>query len=201
MEDFVVRRRATYRQKTPKPTWRAIPDDAAEQLFSVLRCHRDRALISFWLSTGARAAELLGLRHGDLDVGARTITVVSKGSRAREAIPASMDSFAWLALYLAEDRPPLVEGGPVWWTRTAPARPLTYHAARAVLPRAACFSERQRRRHVLAGAGDAQQFVDRPTLTKRDDPRMFKPKNDQLVGRFCWSSRWQAAAGRPTLRV
>jgi hypothetical protein len=65
MEDFAVRRRATYRQKTPKPTWRAIPDDAAEQLFSVLRCHRDRALISFWLSTGRRAAELLGLRHGD----------------------------------------------------------------------------------------------------------------------------------------
>ena len=25
---------------------------------------------------------------------------VSKGSRAREAIPASVDSFAWLALYL-----------------------------------------------------------------------------------------------------
>ena len=136
MEDFVVRRRATYRQKPPKPAWRAIPDDAAEQLFSVLRCHRDRALISFWLSSGARAAELLGLRHGDLDVGARTITVISKGSRAREAIPASVDSFAWLALYLAEDRPPLIEGGPVWWTRTPHPRPLNYHAARAVLQRA-----------------------------------------------------------------
>jgi site-specific recombinase XerD len=136
MEDFVVRRRATYRQKAPKPVWRAIPDDAAEQLFTVLRCHRDRALISFWLSSGVRAAELLGLRHGDLDVGARTIAVVSKGSRAREQVPASVDSFAWLALYLAGDRPPLVEGGPVWWTRTQPPRPLTYHAARAVLQRA-----------------------------------------------------------------
>jgi site-specific recombinase XerD len=136
MEDFVVRRRATYRQKAPKPVWRAIPDEAAEQLFKVLRCHRDRALISFWLSSGVRGAELLGLRHGDLDVGARTIAVVSKGSRAREQVPASVDSFAWLALYLAEDRPPLVEGGPVWWTRTSPARPLTYYAARAVLQRA-----------------------------------------------------------------
>jgi integrase len=84
MEDFVLHRRATYRQKTPRPTWRAIPDDAAEQLFAALRCHRDRALVSFWLSSGARAAELLGLRHGDLDVGAHTITVISKGSRARE---------------------------------------------------------------------------------------------------------------------
>jgi hypothetical protein len=43
MEDFVVRRRATYRQKVPKPVWRAIPDEAAEQLFEVLPCHRDRA--------------------------------------------------------------------------------------------------------------------------------------------------------------
>ena len=137
MEDFVLHRRATYRQKTPKPTWRAIPDDAAEQLFGALRCHRDRALVSFWLSSGARAAELLGLRHGDLDVGAHTITVVSKGSRARETIPASVDSFVWLALYLAEEQPPLIEGGPVWWTRQGTsARPLTYHAARAVLQRA-----------------------------------------------------------------
>jgi site-specific recombinase XerD len=62
--------------------------------------------------------------------------VVSKGSRAREQVPASVYSFAWLALYLAEDRPPLVEGGPVWWTRTQQPRPLTYHAARAVLQRA-----------------------------------------------------------------
>jgi site-specific recombinase XerD len=136
MEDFVLHRRANYRQKTPRPVWRAIPDDAAEQLFGALRCHRDRALVAFWLSSGVRAAELLGLHHPDLDVGARTITVVSKGSRARETVPASVDSFAWLALYLAEQRPPLIEHGPVWWTRTTPPRPLTYHAARAVLQRA-----------------------------------------------------------------
>lgn len=111
MEDFVWHRRATDRQKTPRP-WRAIPDDAAEQLFVALRCHRDQALASFWLSSGVRASELLGLRHGDLDVGQRTITVVSKGSRAREVVPATVDSFAWLALYLAEQRPPLIEHGP-----------------------------------------------------------------------------------------
>jgi site-specific recombinase XerC len=136
MEDFVQHRRATYRQKTPRPVWRAIPDDAANQLFAALRCHRDRALVAFWLSSGVRAAELLGLHHPDLDVGRRTITVVGKGNRARETVPASVDAFAWLALYFAEQRPPLREGGPVWWTRTTPARPLTYHAARAVLQRA-----------------------------------------------------------------
>lgn len=61
--------------------------------------------------------------------------VVSKGSRVRETIPASVDSFVWLALYLAEGVP-TSEGGPVWWTRQGPPRPLTYHGARAVLQRA-----------------------------------------------------------------
>jgi site-specific recombinase XerD len=104
-------------------------------LFAVLRSNRDRALVSFWLSSGVRAAELLALRHGDLDAGRNTITVVSKGSRLREAVPASVDSFVWLALYLQEG-PPVQPGGPVWWTRQGPPRPLTYHAARAVLQRA-----------------------------------------------------------------
>lgn len=54
----------------------------------------------------------------------------------RETIPASVDSFVWLALYLREERPPAQPGGPVWWTRQGTPRPLTYHAARAVLQRA-----------------------------------------------------------------
>ncbi|WP_406046968.1 tyrosine-type recombinase/integrase [Kribbella sp. NBC_00889] len=137
MDNFVVHRRATYRQKVPRPAWRAIPDDAADALFSVLRSHRDRALVSFWLSSGARATELLGLcLDTDLDAGANTITVVSKGSRLRETIPASVDSFVWLALYLREECPPVSPGGPLWWTRQGTPRPLTYHAARAVLHRA-----------------------------------------------------------------
>ena len=47
-----------------------------------------------------------------------------------------MDSFVWLALYLAEQQPAVTEGGPVWWTRHARPRPLTYPAARAMLQRA-----------------------------------------------------------------
>jgi hypothetical protein len=82
MEDFVIHRRANYRQKTPRPMWRGIPDEAATALFDALRSNRDRALVSFYLSSGVRASELLGLRHGDLDAGHYTITVTSKGSRA-----------------------------------------------------------------------------------------------------------------------
>jgi site-specific recombinase XerC len=47
-------------KKEPRPVWRAIPDEAAEALFSALRSNRDRALVSFWLSSGVRASELLG---------------------------------------------------------------------------------------------------------------------------------------------
>ena len=135
MEDFTIFRRANYRQKTPRPVWRAIPDDAAASLFNALRSHRDRALVCFYLSSGVRASELLGLRHGDLDAGRYTITVTSKGSRMRETVPASVDSFVWLALYLSE-QPPIEPGGPVWWTRRSQPAPLNYHAMRAVLRRA-----------------------------------------------------------------
>lgn len=104
-------------------------------LFNSLGCHRDRALLSFWLTSGVRASELLGLRHGDIDIGRRTITVISKGSRLREPVPASIDSFVWLTLYLGE-APSGTPGQPVWWTRRGPRRPLTYSAARAMLQRA-----------------------------------------------------------------
>jgi len=132
---FAAHRRGAYRQKSPRPVWRAIPDDAADRLFGVLRTNRDRALVSFYLSSGVRASELLGVRHCDLDAGRNTLTVVSKGSRNRETVPASVDSFVWLALYLAE-RPPPVADGPVWWTLRGTPRPLTYHTMRAVLNRA-----------------------------------------------------------------
>ena len=128
-------RRASYRQKVPRPAWRGLPDDPVERLFDSLGSHRDRALLSFWLTSGVRASELLGLRHSDIDIGERTITVVSKGSRIREAVPASIDSFVWLTLYLAE-APPAEPAGPVWWTLRGTPRPLTYHAARAMLQRA-----------------------------------------------------------------
>jgi integrase len=129
-------RRATYRQRVPRTAPRSIPDDATDRLFATLACHRDRALVAFYLSSGVRASELLGLRLERIDYGRRTITVVSKGSRSLDEVPASADAFVWLALYLAELGGPPAMDGPVWWTRRRPRRPLTYHAARAVLGRA-----------------------------------------------------------------
>ncbi|WP_217697955.1 tyrosine-type recombinase/integrase [Sinomonas mesophila] len=136
MEPFARSRRGSYRQRVPQPAWRGIPDDAVAAIFDALEHHRDRALLAFWLSSGARAEELLGLRHGDYDFGEHTLTVTTKGTRSRDVIPASPDAFVWLALYMRQGQP-ADPGDPVWWTLAAKnRRPLTYAAARRMFARA-----------------------------------------------------------------
>ncbi|MDP8930864.1 MAG: site-specific integrase, partial [Actinomycetota bacterium] len=89
LEPRPLQRRAAYRQRVPRETPRSLPDMAVEALFNGLRSNRDRALVAFWLSSGVRASELLGLCHDRVDYGRRVITVVSKGTRALEEVPAS----------------------------------------------------------------------------------------------------------------
>ena len=130
-------RRAAYQPKEPKPAPRCIPDQAFSDLFAGLACNRDRALIAFYISTGARACELLGVPQGLIAPEEQTIGVVRKGSRALQHLPASADAFVWLRLYQQEMRG-LVPGGPeepVWWTLRRPFRPLSYDAARMVFTR------------------------------------------------------------------
>ncbi len=139
LEPFRLHRRGAYRQKQPEAAPRALPDEVVEDLFGALECNRDRALFAMFLSSGARAGELLGLTVGDVHPGDGRIYVQSKGlGGAKQACPASPETFAWLALYLGElaqegRRPDA--GEPLWWTRRHPLRPLTYTAVRAVLNR------------------------------------------------------------------
>jgi integrase len=113
---------------------RAIPDKKFDELFAELSCHRDRALVVFWISTGARASELLGAKRADADPGRQLISVVRKGSRILQEVPASPDAFVWLRLYQAEMDGLVVAGAddPLWWTLRRPFRALNYHAARAM---------------------------------------------------------------------
>jgi len=99
-----------------------------------MTCHRDRALLAFYVSSCARPAELLGLTGADVDYGGQQIAVLTKGTRAREWVPASPESFVWLAFYLGEGFAAAADQ-PLWWTRRRPRRPLTYTAMRAVLSR------------------------------------------------------------------
>jgi site-specific recombinase XerD len=131
-------RTGLYRPKGVKRPPRCIPDEQFNELFARLGSHRDRALVAFWVSTGARASELLGASCGDLDVGSQLITVIRKGTRAMQPLPASPDAFVWLRLYQAEFRGLVPEGrdDPLWWTLRQPFRQLNYHAARAMFSRA-----------------------------------------------------------------
>jgi site-specific recombinase XerC len=128
-----------YRPRVAQRIPRAIPDELFNRVFAELGSHRDRALIALWVSTGARASELLGVRCGDVDAGQQLITVIRKGTRALQQLPGSPDAFVWLRLYESGRDPAMPTGrdDPLWWTRRRPFRPLTYHAARAMFGRAA----------------------------------------------------------------
>jgi integrase len=128
-------RRARLRQKVPRQAPRAVPDALWDELFAAMGCDRDRALLEFYVSSGARASELLGLAVEDVDWGGQLIYVVSKGTRIRQPVPASPDAFRYLGRYLAADGLPS-PGEPVWRTRRGEFRPMTYWAMRRVLQRA-----------------------------------------------------------------
>lgn len=132
MDPHPRQRSGLYRPRLTSPgVPRRIPDGQFNELFAALSCHRDRALVAFWVSTGARASELLGARRGDADPGQQLITVVRKGSRALQQLPASPDAFVWLRLYQAEmvGLVPTGRDEPLWWTLRRPFRALSYHAA------------------------------------------------------------------------
>jgi site-specific recombinase XerD len=135
MDQYAAHRRAGYRQKVPKRVPRGLPDRAFDELFASMPSHRDRAILAFYVSTGARASELLGVTTDRLDVGSQLVGVIRKGTRALQWLPASADSFVWLRLYQQELDLIAQPGTPVWWTLRAPRRPLTYNAVRAVLLR------------------------------------------------------------------
>jgi integrase len=58
MGPFAGQRVGRYRPKAARRVPRQIPDDRFDELFAQLGSHRDRALVAFWVSTGARASEL-----------------------------------------------------------------------------------------------------------------------------------------------
>jgi integrase len=134
LEPVPVVRRARLRQRVPQQAPRAIPDALWDELFAVMGCDRDRALLECYVSSGARASELLGVTLEDVDWAGQLLYVVSKGSRLRQPVPASPDAFRYLGRYLATDGLP-AQGQPVWRTRRGGQRSLTYWAMRRVLQR------------------------------------------------------------------
>src|SRR5512133_755038 len=130
-------RAGLYRPTVPTRIPRSVPDGEFNEIFARLPSHRDRALVAFYVSTGARASELLSTTQGGVDPGRGLITVVRKGTREIQELPASSDAFVWLRLYQVEMEGVVPRGRtqPLWWTRRRPVRPLTYHAAHRMFER------------------------------------------------------------------
>jgi integrase len=97
-----------------------------------MRCTRDRALLACYISSGARASELLALRAEDIDWQGMVLWVARKGSDALTAVALSPEAAVLLAAYLSEAGPPL-PGMPVCRVSRGESRPLTYWAMRRVL--------------------------------------------------------------------
>jgi site-specific recombinase XerD len=137
MEPFRNERSGLYRPRVPNRIPRSVPDQEFNEIFARLPSHRDRALVAFYVSTGARASELLSATLAGVDPGRQLITVVRKGTRELQELPASTDAFVWLRLYQVQMGELIPKGRrqPLWWTLGAPFRPLTYHGAHRMFER------------------------------------------------------------------
>jgi integrase len=138
MEPHRAQRSGRYRPRVPSRIPRAIPDGEFNEIFAALPSHRDRALVAFYVSTGARASELLSATAGSIDPGRQLVTVTRKGTGELQQLPASPDAFVWLRLYQAQMDGVIPAGRrqPLWWTLRRPVRPLTYHAVHRMFERA-----------------------------------------------------------------
>jgi site-specific recombinase XerD len=138
MEPFRKEKAGRYRPRVPSRVPRSVPDEEFNEIFARLPSHRDRALVAFYVSTGARASELLSATQGGTDPGRQLIAVIRKGSGELQELPASTDAFVWLRLYQVEMEELIPRGRrqPLWWTLRRPARPLSYHAVHRMFERA-----------------------------------------------------------------
>ncbi|WP_406341322.1 tyrosine-type recombinase/integrase [Streptomyces sp. NBC_01578] len=162
-------RAGLYRPRVPKRVPHSVPDEEFNEIFARLPSHRDRALVAFYVSTGARASELLRAWQAGVDPGRRLISVVRKGTCEVQELPASTDAFVWLRLYQLEmdDAIPRGRRLPVWWTLRSPSRPLTYHAVHRMFERANAKAGTSATLHALRHTA-AYRMAEDPSLPLTD---------------------------------
>jgi integrase len=162
-------RTGLYRPTVPTRVPRSVSDEDFNEIFARLPSHRDRAMVAFYVSTGARASELLSATQASVDPGRQLITVVRKGTREFQELPASTDAFVWLRLYQLEMDDRLPHGGrdPLWWTLRAPVRPLTYHAAHRMFERVNALAGTSATLHALRHTA-AYRMAEDPVLPLTD---------------------------------
>jgi site-specific recombinase XerD len=169
MEPFRPERSGLYRPAVPSRIPRSVPDEEFNEIFAALGSHRDRALVAFYVSTGARASELLSVSRGGVDPGRQLITVIRKGTREMQQLPACSDAFVWLRLYQLEMDAVLPRGSgqPLWWTLRRPFRPLTYHGVHRMFERAGAAAGTDATLHSLRHTA-AYRMAEDPALPITD---------------------------------
>ena len=205
LAEFTLGRRAPLRQKTPALLPRSLPDHLFDALFAVMRSDRDRALLAFYVSTGARASELLGVTVDRVHPGDQRIGVYRKGSGRLQWLPAAADAFVWLRLYEAHaDRP--ADETSLWVTRRKPVRALTYSATRRMLQRANEALGTEWTLHDLRHTA-AQRMIDDPKLSLTDvqwvlghahlttTQLYLRPSEDEVVSRVLNHHRGRTEPG------
>ena len=169
MEPHRNERSGLYRPKVPTRIPRSVPDEQFNEIFARLPSHRDRALVAFYVSTGARASELLSVTLGGVDPGRQLIRVIRKGSGAVQELPASSDAFVWFRLYQVEmgDLIPTGRRQPLWWTLRRPVHPLSYHGVHRMFERANVAAGTEATLHSLRHTA-AYRMAEDPTLPLTD---------------------------------
>jgi integrase len=169
MEPCHPERSGLYRPAVPSRIPRSVPDEEFNEIFAALHSHRDRALVAFYVSTGARASELLSAARCGADPGRQLITVARKGTREMQELPASSDAFVWLRLYQLEmdGLLPRGSGQPLWWTLRRPFRPLAYHGAHRMFGRAGAAAGTDATLHALRHTA-AYRMAEDPALPLTD---------------------------------
>ncbi|WP_328844604.1 tyrosine-type recombinase/integrase [Streptomyces sp. NBC_00258] len=156
-------RRTRLRQRVPKTDPRAIPDAMWDEFFEAMTHDRDRAAVLLYVSSGARAGELLGVTPGDINWPKQIFYVISKGTDEKEPVPASPQALVVLAAYIDQTGLPPADQ-PVFRTRRGPDKPLTYWAMRRVVQR---VNDRLRTNWTLHDLRHtaAQRMANDPALT------------------------------------
>jgi site-specific recombinase XerC len=169
MEPHRNERSGQYRPRVPSRIPRSIPDEVFNEIFALLPSHRDRALVAFYVSTGARASELLSATAAGLDPARQLITVIRKGTQIKQELPASTDAFVWLRLYQVEVEELIPPGPdqPLWWTLRRPVRPLTYHAVHRMFERVSARAGSTATLHALRHTA-AYRMAEDPALPLTD---------------------------------
>lgn len=96
------------------------PEDIRAMLAAAEDSPRDKALLMFMRDSGGRAAEVLGMRWGDVDLAGRRVRVLGKGSKSRylffspvvagalatyrETVPHGTDDPVWVSTWVSGKR-------------------------------------------------------------------------------------------------